>query len=203
MTRHCLAYVAAAALTAAAAAPAFAQDGPPPPPGAMPPGPPPGWVHPQAPQYPGPDGMPRDGYRHGPEGAGPDHAGVPFRRPLPLGAYPGEPGPYPAGPMMHGPVSWGGPGPAYGGYGYGYQYSSGPAACGCAALPPVMWVPVPVETRYRYSAPIRHEREIVEERVVREKVVEAKTVPVRRETKYVKSAPSTKYTKDKIVRTTK
>jgi len=66
-----------------------------------------------------------------------------------------------------------------------------------------MWMPVPVETRYRYSAPIRHEREIVEERVVREKVVETKTVPVKRETKYVKSAPRTKYTKDKVVRTTK
>lgn len=201
MTRHCLAYVAAAALTAAAA-PAFAQAGPPPP-GAMPPGPPPGWVDPQAPQYPGPDGMPREGYRHGPDGDGPDHAGVPFRHPLPPGAYPDGPGRYPPGPMMPAPMPWGGPGPAYGGYGYANQYGAGPATCGCAALPPVMWVPVPVETRYRYSAPIRHERQIVEERVVRERVVETKTVPVRREAKYVKSAPHPKYTKDKVVRTTK
>jgi hypothetical protein len=66
----------------------------------------------------------------------------------------------------------------------------------------MMWVPVPIETRYRYSAPIRHEQEVVEEHVVRRQVVETKTVPVQRETKYVKSAP-TKYTKSKTVRTTK
>jgi hypothetical protein len=104
--------------------------------------------------------------------------------------------------MVRPPMPWGGPGAAYG---YGYQYGSGPAPCGCAAVAPVAWtwVPVRIETRYRYSAPIRHEREIVEEHVAHETVVETKTVPAHRETKYVKSAPPAKYTKGKVVKTTK
>jgi len=106
-------------------------------------------------------------------------------------------------PMAHGPMPWSAPGPAYG-YGYGYQYGAGPAACGCAA-PPVAWtwVPVRIETRYRYSAPIRHERDVVEEHVTHETVVETKTVPVHRQTKYVKSAPPVRETKGKVVKTTK
>jgi hypothetical protein len=106
--------------------------------------------------------------------------------------------PYPPGPM-----GWhGGPGPVVGpDYAYGYQYAAGPAPCGCGGYT-VTWVPIRIETRYRYSPPIRREREIVEERVVSHEVVETKTVPVRRETKYVKPAPI-KMTKSKVVKTTK
>jgi hypothetical protein len=109
-------------------------------------------------------------------------------------------------------MEWHGAGPA-GGYGYGYEYHSGPAAapCGCAsyALPPVMWMRVPIETHYRYSPPIRRVQETVERRVIREQVVETKTVPVRTSkyvrTKYVKTAAPkmVKETKGKTVRTTK
>jgi hypothetical protein len=66
-----------------------------------------------------------------------------------------------------------------------------------------MWIPVPIQSRYLYSPPIRHEKEVVEEHVVREQVVETKTVPARRETKYVKSAAPARATKGKVVRTTK
>jgi hypothetical protein len=91
---------------------------------------------------------------------------------------------------------------ADGGYAYGYQYGAPAAPCGCGGGYTVTWVPIRIETRYRYSPPIRREREIVEERVVSHEVVETKTVPVRRETKYVKPAP-VKLTKSKVVKTTK
>lgn len=204
MTRHSLAFLATIAL-AALSAPALAQDGPPPPPPGVPmPGPPPGWVDPQAPQYPAPYGLPGDPYHHGHSDRGPDHAGAPFVHPGPPESYPEGPAPYPPGPMAHGPMAWRGPAMAPGyGYGYGLQPGAVPAPCGCAAsaLPPVMWVPVPVETRYRYSAPVRRESVVVEEHVIRERVAER--VPVHHETKYVKSAPPTKYTKSKVVKTTK
>jgi hypothetical protein len=90
--------------------------------------------------------------------------------------------------------------PAYGagaGGGYWYAFQAG-APCGC---PGYTWVPVPIETHYRYSAPIRHVEEVVEDKVVREEVVETKTVPVRRQTKYVKAAP--KVTKGKVVKSSK
>jgi hypothetical protein len=93
-------------------------------------------------------------------------------------------------------------GPAYGagsGAGYWYAYQAGGAPCGC---PGYTWVPVPIETHYRYSAPIRRVKEVVEEKVVREPVVEQKIVPVRRAVKYVKTAPA-KVTKSKVVKSTK
>jgi hypothetical protein len=99
-------------------------------------------------------------------------------------------------------MTWSTPGA---GYGYGYQYGAAPAPCGCAAYPapPVMWVPVPIQTRYSYSPPIRHDREVVEEKVISERVAETVTAPVKRETKYVKSSAPAKYTKKKVVKTTK
>jgi len=185
MTRHLLASAAATAL-GTAAMPAAAQDQAPPPPA---------WVDPQAPHYPGPPPMPADGH------------GAPFAHPLPPGAYPPpyppRAGPYPGGPGPHerGPMVWDGEeGPAYGsGSSYWYAYQSGGAACGC---PSYTWVPVPIQTHYRYSAPLRHVEEIVEEKVIREEVVESKTIPVRREVKYVKAAPR-KVTEGKVVRATK
>jgi hypothetical protein len=194
MTRHSLAFFGAIA-AAAIAAPATAQDGPPPPPA---------WGDPQAPHYLGPQAMPMPPY---PQGApGPDRAGAPFVPPPPVG-YPGAPVPYPPAPIApgatpHGAMGWG---PPVAAYGYGYQYGGGPAPCGCAAYPapPMMWVPVPIQTRYSYSPPIRHDREVVEETVTRERVVETVSTPVHRETKYVKSAAPAKYTKKKVVKTTK
>jgi hypothetical protein len=99
------------------------------------------------------------------------------------------PAPYPGGP----------------GFAYGSPYVSGPAPCGCGGGYTVTWVPIRIETRYRYSPPIRHEREVVEEHVVSRPVVETKIVPVKRTTKYVKRAPAkvTKITKGKVVKTTK
>jgi hypothetical protein len=181
MTRHLLALVAATAL-GASAVPAAAQDRPPPPA--------PTWGDPQAPHYPGPPPMPDRA----------DRAGAPFAHPFPpggyqAGPYPGGPGPYPGMPMswQSGPVETEG-----GGYSYSYGYQSAP--CGC---PSYTWVPVPVETHYRYSAPVRHVEEVTEERVVREQVVEHKTVRLRPTTKYVKAAPPAKLTKGKVVRSAK
>jgi hypothetical protein len=135
---------------------------------------------------------------------------------MPPPAYPHGPmpgadahGDWRGGPMP-GPMEWRG-GPA-GGYAYAYEYQAGPAAapCGCPGyVPQVMWMRVPVETRYRYSPPLRHVEEIVETRVVREQVVQTRTVPVRAtkyvKTKYVKSAPTkmVKETNGKVVRTSK
>ncbi len=187
MTRHLLALAAATAF-GAAAAPAVAQDGPPPPPAR---------TDPQSAPYPAPP----------PASAGPDGYGAPYAHPLPPGVYPGRPYPpqampYPAGSYPHGPMAWRGEGgPAYGGIGssYWYVYQTGGAPCGC---PGYTWVPVPVETHYRYSAPVRHVEEVVEEKVVREQVVEKKVAPVRREVKYVKTAPA-KVTKSKVVKRAK
>jgi hypothetical protein len=183
MTRHLLAFAAATAF-GAAAIPAAAQDGPPPPPE---------WADPQAPHYPPP--VPRDGY------------GAPFAHPLPSGVYPQpyppQAVPYPGGPEPYhgGPMVWQGDGePAYGsGGGYWYAYQSGAPSCGCPAY---TWMPVPIETRYSYSAPRRHVQEVVEEKVVRDTVVEPKIVPARPATKYVKARPP-KVTKSKVVRSTK
>ena len=200
MTRHWLAFVAATAFTAAAA-PATAQDRPPPPPMPMhnghPMAPPPGWADPQAPRYPGPEAGPYPGapYAHPayPEAyhGGPEvHHDGPAPYPMVPDQYPGGPGGY-----VYGPTVWHGEDGA-GGYIYSYAYQTG-APCGCPGNQ-VMWVPAPVQTRYSYSAPIRHERVVVEEKVV-EHVVETKTVPVRREVKYVKTARApreTKVTKD-------
>jgi hypothetical protein len=87
--------------------------------------------------------------------------------------------------------------------GYAYSYGAAAAPCGCASYGyPVMWVPVPIRTHYVYSEPVRHVEEVVDEKWVDKEVVETKTVPVRRETKYVKSAPA-KVTKGKVVRSTK
>lgn len=189
MTRHMLALAAATAI-GAAAAPALAQDAAPPPHD---------WADPQV-THPAPP----------PPGPGPEGYGAPYAHPLPEGVYPGGPLPYPPhampypggpGPEAHGPMAWHGEwSPAYGagaGGGYWYAFQAG-APCGC---PGYTWVPVPIETHYRYSAPIRHVEEVVEDKVVREEVVETKTVPVRRQTKYVKAAP--KVTKGKVVKSSK
>jgi hypothetical protein len=183
MPRHLLAFAAVTTLSTAAM-PAAAQDHAPPPPA---------WGDPQAPRYPAPPPM----------SAGPDGRGAPFAHPLPPGVYPqpyppqAVPYPYPAGPGPYadGPMIWHGEE----GSSYWYAYQSAGAPCGC---PSYTWVPVPIETRYRYSAPVRHVEEVVERKVVREKVVESKIVPVRPTTKYVKSAPA-KVTKGKVVHTTK
>jgi hypothetical protein len=192
MTRHWLAFAAATAF-AGFAAPALAQDD----------GPPPAWTDPQAPDGPDFHGGP---YAPGVQPMpGAVYPGAPFARPLPPGAMPPSPAPYPGGPMPYppGPMAWhGGPGPVGPGYAYGYPYGPGPAPCGCGGGYTVTWVPIRIETRYRYSPAVRHEREIVEEHVVSREVVETKTVPVRRETKYVKPAPA-KLTKGKVVRSTK
>jgi hypothetical protein len=184
MTRHWLAFAAATAL-GGAGAPALAQNAPP--------APPPAWVDPQAPQ--GPD-------FHG----GVYVNGAPAVRPLPPGAVPGMPVPPPGG-YVYGATGWQGgavavPGPNSG-YAYGYQYGPAAAPCGCGGGGgyTVTWVPIRIETRYSYSAPIRHEREVVENTVVPQEVVETRTVPVRR-SKYVRTAP-TKLTKGKVVRATK
>lgn len=177
MTRHSLALVAASVLLAAAM-PAAAQDAPPAP---VPHPAAPAWADPQAPHYPA-------------SPAGPDYAGAPFARPLPPGAYPGGPAPYPDYSEPLPPLPW--HGEAGPGYGYHGEYGYLPAPCGCAGYGyPVMWVRVPIETRYSYSEPVRHEKTIVEERTVHE------TVPARR-TKYV-PPPATKMTKGKIVRSAK
>ena len=184
MTRTLLAFAAAGAL-GVTAMPASAQDGPPPPPAA------PAWGDPQAPHYPGPPPLPPEAER----------AGAPFAHHLPPGAYPGGPlpyppqaGPYPGGPGPYpgAPMMWHEERGDGGGYSYWYQYSV-PAACGCPGAARER-----IETRYRYSPPIRHVEEVVEERVVRERVVEHKTVPVRHATKYTKTAPKTKLTKSKV-----
>lgn len=180
MTRHLLALATATSL-AAAGAPALGQDRPPPP------APPPGWSDPQVQPYPAPPPMP----------AGPGAPGAPFAHPLPPGVYSGGPvpyrpedGPYPGGPPAYPgmPIGWhGGSGPAYGG-GYWYAYQFNGSTCGCPAA--VTWVPAPVQTHYSYSAPVRHVTEVVEEKVVRDRVTERKIVPVPRPTKYVKAAPA-------------
>nr|WP_166177737.1 hypothetical protein [Altererythrobacter segetis] len=183
MTRHLLAFAAATVL-GAAATPAAAQDRSPPRPA---------WDGPQGPHYPDP--MPP-----------PHHSdGAPFAHPLPPGVYPqpypSQVEPYPGGPgpYEHRPLAGQGEGGlAYGGgSSYWYAYQSGGAPCGC---PSYTWIPVPIETRYRYSAPLRHVDEVVEEKVVREQVSERKIVPAQAATKYVKLA---KVPKGKTVRTTK
>ena len=192
-----------------AAVPAAAQDQPPPP--MQPPAPPPGWVDPQAPHYPGPAAGPQWGYpppgQPLPPGAYPDAPGA--YRAAPDGRYEGRPeryrpmpAPYPPGPGgWHGAM--GSVGPAYG-YPPEQGYAPGPCGCAAYAYPPVAWVQVPVETRYRYSPPIRHVTERVERRVINRVVTETRKVPVR-VTKYVKTAKPvpTKMTKSKVVRTTK
>jgi len=190
MTRHFLAFAAVTAL-GAATTPAIAQEGAPPPSA---------WVDLQGAPYPLPPPM----------GADPGAYGVAYPHPLPPGAYPrasepfqpqgmpypGGPGPYPPGPTV-----WRGEmAPAYGDDGsYWYAYQTGGAPCGCPAY---AWVPVPIETRYRYSAPLRHVEDVVEENVVHEQVVERKVVPARSVAKYVKTPP-VKLTKIKTTRSTK
>jgi hypothetical protein len=135
-----------------------------------------------------------------------DGHGAPFAHAVPPGVYPApyplRAGPYPGGPgpYQRGPMAWHGEeGAVYGsGSSYWYAYESG-APCGC---PSYTWVPVPIETRYRYSAPLRHVEEVVEEKVLRERAVERKIVPVRPAAKYVKAA-SAKVTKGKVVAGTK
>jgi hypothetical protein len=186
MTRNLLAFAAASAL-GVCAAPAAAQEAPPPA----------AWGDPQADGYPAPPPMQ----------VGPSGPGAPFAHPLPAGVYPL---PYPAhggthhggrGFYQHGPMVWHGESGSFDGVGsgYWYAYQTGGASCGC---PSYTWVQVPIETHYRYSAPLRHEEEAVEEQVVHERVVESKIVPARPATKYVKAAPA-KVTKGKVVRTTK
>lgn len=138
----------------------------------------PAWVDPQAPGDPedfgGAEAL------HGPWRPGPWAPGVP---------YPG------------GPMAWHG---AAGADGYAYAIASGGAAapCGCASPGYAMvWVPVRIETRYRYTPAIRHEREVVEHETVPAEIVETKSVPVR-QSKYVKVAPA-KPARSKIVRSTK
>ena len=175
MTRHLLALAAATAL-GTVSAPAVAQQA----------APPPAWADPQAPLPPGPPPLPAP--RHG----GPDGYGAPYAHALPPGVYPG-PMPYPPQGMPYpgglepyrGPMAW--HGEAYDGGGYWYAYQAG-SPCGC---PGSTWVQVPVETRYRYSEPVRHVEEVVEEKVVREPVVERKIVRTPpRQVKYVKAAPT-------------
>jgi hypothetical protein len=117
------------------------------------------------------------------------YPGAPFARPLPPGAVP--PQPYPDEP----------------GFAYGSPYPPGATPCGCGAGYTVTWVPIRIETRYRYSPPIRHEREVVEEHMVSRPVVETKIVPVKPATKYVKQAPTritkSKVTKGKVTKGTK
>lgn len=197
MTRRCLAFLAATAM-AAVAAPAIAQDGPP--------TPPPEWTAPQTPDSSGPDAAPQSRDRHAPGEDSPNNAGAPFAHHGPPGAYRGGAAPFSPESGSRGPTAWGAPGSAYG---YGYRYGAAPTPCGCAgyAYPPVMWVRVPIETRYRYSAPIRHEKDVVHENVVGENVAETKTVPVRT-TRHTRSSAkkytkSTKSTKGKAVHTSR
>jgi hypothetical protein len=181
MTQHRFAFLTATAF-ATIALPAMAQDGPPPPPAGVQT---PAWVDPQVPVYPGGAAAPQAGER-----ARPDRAGAPFAHPLPPEGRRHGPA-YPAGPEY--------------GYGYAYPAGSAPVPCGCGgyAYPPVTWVPIQIETHYRYSAPIRQEKNVVEEKVVEENVTETKTVPVHRSTKYVKAPRQTKQTKRKVIRKTK
>lgn len=175
MKRHWLAFAAASAF---AATPVFAQEGPPPP----------GWAASQAPHYPTPRG----------EREGSDAPGAPFAHRLPPGAYPDRPEHHP-----HAPMAWRGEEGAAAAYGYPYGYGPAAAPCGCPGYGvPVMWVPIPIQTHYLYSEPTRHVDEVVEERTVEREVVESRTVPVHRATKYVKTAPP-KLAKGKVVRTTK
>jgi hypothetical protein len=138
---------------------------------------------------------------------------TPFAGPAGQGVYQGAPIPYPAGPYAQGSWVWHGEGGsaagvAYpqGSYGQGawasggnggpaYGYPAGAGSCGCPGYGhPVAWMQVPVQTNYRYSPAIRHDKQVVEQHTVNDMVVESKTVPVRRRTKYVKT-PVTKVTK--------
>jgi hypothetical protein len=86
--------------------------------------------------------------------------------------------------------------------GYESDPGPGPAPCGCGGYT-MTWVPIRIETRYHYSPAIRHEREVVEEQIVNDEVVEHYSTPVRG-AKYTKTAPTkmTKQTK-KVTRSTK
>jgi len=72
------------------------------------------------------------------------------------------------------------PAPAQG-YGYGYGYPAYPAYAY-----QVVMVPVTYRTNYIYSAPVRHEEEVVDEEWVDEEVIETRQVPAPQPTKYVK-----------------
>jgi hypothetical protein len=79
---------------------------------------------------------------------------------------------------------------------YAYRYAETPCGCPGYAYPAVSWVPVPIQTRYFYSAPIRHESEVVEERIVEEQVAP----PVRARPN---RAPARSHARSKVVRTTR
>lgn len=90
-------------------------------------------------------------------------------------------------------------------YSYPQAYGSPSAApCGCPGYTyTYTWVPVQVHSNYVYSPPIQHVREIPEEHVVYDQVVETRTVPVRGTIKYVKTSRPAKLTKGKTVRSAK
>jgi hypothetical protein len=98
----------------------------------------------------------------------PVDAGAPFARPLP---------PEPLAP-------------------YAYRYTANPCGCPSYAFPAVSWVPVPIQTRYLYSAPIRHESEVVEEKIVEEQVAPRVRARPNR-------APARSHARSKVVRTTR
>lgn len=79
---------------------------------------------------------------------------------------------------------------------YAYRYTANPCGCPGYAFPAVSWVPVPIQTRYLYSAPIRHESEVVEEKIVEEQVAP----PVRARPN---RAPARSHARSKVVRTTR
>jgi hypothetical protein len=81
---------------------------------------------------------------------------------------------------------------------YAYRYTANPCGCPGYAFPAVSWVPVPIQTRYLYSAPIRHESEVVEEKIVEEQVAP----PVRARPNRA-PARSPRHAKSKVVRTTR
>ena len=76
-----------------------------------------------------------------------------------------------------------------------------PGACGCGGGMVVQWIPVPIQTRYRYSPALRHVEEFPTEQVVYEHVAETRSVP-HRAAKYTK-VTQRKLTKGKMVRNTK
>jgi hypothetical protein len=82
---------------------------------------------------------------------------------------------------------------------YAYRYAGNPCGCPGYVYPPVSWVPVPIQTRYVYSAPIRHESEVVEEKIVEEQV----GPPVRVRPKRAAPSRSPRRAKSKLVRTTR
>lgn len=185
MIRKYLAVPAAVAL-AIIVRPGFAQGG-----SAPAAAPPSTWVDPQA-SNPGADVTLHGAGGQGADGAIQVTAGVPHTYAVPFEAYPTVLVPL-SGTTANGTAASGGPDSTYV-YGYALPgpYGAAPYSYAGHAYAPVMWVQVPIETRYTYSAPTRHEHEVTEERV--------EELPVQETTRH---EPRTKYTKGKVIRTTR